>query len=299
LLSSTCTAKNKMNQELENHIFNLKMNELLSSFEQNSLPKKRAYFLANESYGIGAKVYNDQNYFYDLTTVHAEEPLGFNHPLLLRTKQIPNQCHLSLILQNSIESIQNLFETHFGISMNFVLLNQSKIKSTQDKSFYLDTSFFRSTSELEKLSNISSSLEHLILKVSSDIVLCGTSNLKTEQGQLESISSQSVFEVELLERKLSFYLDTNALDENGKINSINKSLSDFSKGVKQLSFKELSLSSTSQNYVDASKLNEALKENGILVSQEGNSITMNFPFTILEEELTEIFKILKEIYVSN
>lgn len=286
-----------MNQELENNIFNLKMNELLSSIQRNPTNKKRSFFLDSDSFGIGAKVYNDDFYFYDLTYKHSEEPLGFNHPLILRDNKIPNHCHHAFLISESIESIQRIFEDALSLSLGFKLVEQTSIYPDSKNSFLIDENFFKHPRHIERLKQSLPGLEFLFIRVNSDLVLFGQVQLDEAEEFLPSKSSHASADLQLLKRKLKFYIESNLLSTTGKLASLNKKFEEFSNLNSRMSYGDLSLVSVLENSVVASKSQEQLKSKGVLVDLEGSKLLIYFPLTILDEELVEILGILKECLI--
>lgn len=279
-----------MNQELGEQIFNQKMAKLYHEVLSDNASRKIGYFLDNAALGMGPIVKSDEYYFYDLTRIHLENPLGFNHPINLSAQRLPNQSHLISYTQSLIYQIQQVFNDHFKCSYKFYLSDH--LNSNHDKkTFLISPSFYRSQDEIQNLKSNIADLKNVTIPIYDNFLLVGSNEVPFTGEKLETLQ---MYRTDILKEKIdtiSLFLKSNLLLSNGKVSLLNEKIKGFCEKYDNLEAGPLKIIiKPNKDY-----FHETLKANGLLVDVQEQNLNLFFPTTILESELDEVFIILGKL----
>lgn len=268
------------------------MDHIYQQWKVEKTKLSRNFFLSPNAYSIGPKIYNNENYFYDLSAIQQENPLGFNHPLVLRSNNnlISRNSHYEL---NQIYILfQQLFEQKFNLNLNFFLV-EIDLNTTQSLGNYLlaDNSLFNSIDGIAQLNKALDSHWPILIPVYDNFYLAATPQF---HANLSAKRKNSVARINLLEEKYQifrFYLLSNLLEEGGKVDSLNQSLSRFAKSNTRIDSFALGLKISPSDSV----LHEELKQHGVFTEFTEDQIILYFPLTTKEEELEEILSVIANV----
>ena len=270
------------------------MKELSSSMNCSHSQRRRAYFIDSKSISIGAKRFNDDFYFFDLTHKHSQEPLGFNHPLLLRQSHYPkNHCY-SQSVDHFLDEIRETLNNVLSIKLSFSLVDQNSLNRDLNRSMVVDHNFFKHPRHFKNLKKNIDDIEDFYFFISSSFYLVGSRKLKTSLELSNETLRKISPDIDLLKRKVKFYFESNLLLDDGKLTDLNLRILNFSKDFSRVEAKDLSLVLHSEDENLAADKHEQLKERGLVVDQREKSLHLSFPLTILDDEFDEIIGILRE-----
>lgn len=285
-----------MNQDFEQQHFNMSMASVFKQWQVEKTGQKRGFFLDQNNFSLGAKVFNHDLYYYDLTSVHLENPLGFNHPIAHQSANTECSENSIVAVGQIYNLLDQLFTDVFKINLNFCLIEAEDTIQNDPTYFFISDDFFRDENNKALLSKaLVNEKRSLLIHLYNHKYIVGCSEVFPE---ISKYINENISRLHILNEKyllLRLFLKSNLLEPGGKVSSINKQLERFASQNDFIEFKPMAL-----NILDSSSiLHDEIKQRGVLCQLFQNSITAFFPLTIDSLELDEVLGLIKVAIENN